>query len=117
MTTGRPELVSLTESRGGSNENQREDINWGLCCGATGCYCLYLCYAIYSDVSCAFIEEDRMKRILLLLVLAGMLISAGCNCSREWQVYSEEDFKNGIADKLAREDWMIWSNEGGMYNK
>ncbi|KKL57194.1 hypothetical protein LCGC14_2237820 [marine sediment metagenome] len=41
-----------------------------------------------------------MKRILLLLLLAVMLISVGCNCSKEWQVYPEDEIRNRAAIKL-----------------
>ena len=51
-----------------------------------------------------------MKRLLMLLVIAGMLISAGCT-SQKWQVYSEQEIRSRAVEKMDAERWItnkIW---------
>ena len=40
-----------------------------------------------------------MKRLLILLVVVGMLICAGCS-SQDWQVYSEQEIRNRAIEKM-----------------
>lgn len=59
------------------------------------------------------LKGNRMKRLLIMLVLVGILVSVGCNYSKEWQVYPEEEIRNRAAIKLDRETWF----EGRMYKR
>ena len=46
-----------------------------------------------------------MNRLIMLLVIAGMLISAGC-ASQKWQVYTEKEIRSRAVEKIKAEGWI-----------
>ena len=46
-----------------------------------------------------------MKKLIILLIIVGMLISAGC-ASQEWQVYTEKEIRSRAIEKIKAEGWI-----------